>query len=99
VADMSSVLVDYLATDKPFAVVAVGEPDAAAFVARYPVARGAYLIDADLSDLTPALDQMLGPDPLRGQRMATREYYLGGLDGPAAVTAFVAAARAAIAAS
>ena len=99
VADMSSVLVDYLATDKPFAVVAVGEPDAEEFMTRHPVARGAYLIDADLTDLTPALDRMLGADPLRTQRAATREYYLGGLDGPAAVAAFTAAAEAAISSS
>lgn len=96
VADMSSVVVDYLGADKPMAILAVGEEDAEAFRRRHPVARGAYVLRVDLADLAAGLDAMLGPDPLRAEREATRDYYLGGLDGPGAVAAFLAAARDAV---
>ena len=111
VADVSSVLVDYLAADKPMAVMMVGADTAEQFTARYPVAAGAYVVRPDPGDpgdrapapgdvpagsLSQALGDMLGADPLRAARAATRDYYLGGLDGPGSVAAFVSAARAAV---
>lgn len=96
VADVSSVVVDYLATDKPLAVVMIGAPDAERFIERNPVAQSAYLLGPEPQSWSEPLDGLLGGDPLRARREATRDFYLGGLDGPAAVAAFIAAARDAI---
>jgi hypothetical protein len=92
VCDVSSVLVDYLATGKPFAVVSVGaSPDE--LVRRHPSTSAAYVVPADLSGMAQTLQQMLGEDPRRHDRRVAMDQYLGGLDGPAAVAAFLAAAR------
>jgi hypothetical protein len=70
ICDVSSVVSDYLFSGKPFAMVAVpSEP--ARFVEDYPVAKAAYVIRGDLSNLDSALDDMLGDDPLAAQRKAT----------------------------
>ena len=106
IADMSSILVDFLGSDKPMAVT-VSAADRDDFLERHPVAQGAYLLDADGSNLTVVLDAMIGadpvsgahrpargPDPMRVARERTRDYYLGGLDGAAATVAFLSAATA-----
>ncbi len=93
IADMSSILVDFLGADKPMAVNVLGAASTQEFLDRFPVANGAYLLEPGLGNLATVLAEMLGPDPLRPARRETREYYLGGLDGPAAAKAFVAAAR------
>ena len=100
IADISSVVVDYLATDKPLAVTAGGSAnssDAAQFDERYPVTRGTYFIGSEPGELSRNLDGLLGDDPGRARREVVRDFYLGGLDGPQALAAFVTAARAAIA--
>ena len=67
VSDVSSVVSDYLFSGKPFAMIAVpAEP--AAFVAEFPVARASYVVRGDLADLGPRLAEMLGDDPLAGDR-------------------------------
>ncbi len=79
VSDVSSVVGDYLYSEKPFAMVAMSEP-ADSFVAEFPVARAAYILEAHdgaLRGLEPTLDAMLGPDPLAGERRALKTYYLG----------------------
>lgn len=96
IADMSSILVDFLGADKPMAVNVLGVDSTQEFLDRFPVANGAYLLEPGLGNLAAVLADMLGPDPLRPDRHKTREYYLGGLDGPAAARAFVAAARDAL---
>lgn len=93
IADMSSIMVDFLGSDKPMAVNVRGTESAQGFLERYPVARGAYLVEPDRGNLASVLTAMLGSDPLRTQRHETRMYYLGGLDGPGAVDAFLSAAR------
>ncbi len=96
IADMSSILVDFLGADKPMAVNVLGADSTQDFLDRFPVANGAYLLEPGLVNLATVLDDMVGPDPMRPGRHRTREYYLGGLDGPAAAQAFVAAARDAL---
>ncbi|SNT14024.1 CDP-Glycerol:Poly(glycerophosphate) glycerophosphotransferase [Micrococcales bacterium KH10] len=76
VSDVSSVVSDYLYSGKPFAMVDVSEP-VDQFIEHYPVAKGAYVLDPELSNLDDVLDDLLGDDPLRDQRWATRSYYLG----------------------
>jgi hypothetical protein len=92
ICDVSSVVSDFLFSGKPFAMVAVpSEP--ARFVEDYPVAKAAYVIRGDLGNLTPALDDMLGDDPLAAQRAATRVDYLGDFPAESYASAFVEAVR------
>ena len=92
ICDVSSVVSDYLFSGKPFAMVAVpSEP--ARFVEDYPVARAAYVIRGDLSNLGSALDDLLGDDPLAAQREATRVDYLGDFPPDSYASAFVEAVR------
>src|SRR5215218_10001799 len=92
ICDVSSVVSDYLFSGKPFAMVAVpSEP--ARFVEDYPVAKAAYVIRGDLSNLDSALDDMLGDDPLAAQRAATRVDYLGDFPAESYASAFVEAVR------
>jgi len=92
VSDVSSVVSDYLFSGKPFAMIAVpAEP--AAFVVEYPVAQASYVIRADLSDLAPQLEKMLGDDPLASQRSDIRADYLGDFPADNYASAFVEAVR------
>ena len=92
VSDVSSVVVDYLFSGKPFAMVAVpAEP--AAFVAEFPVAAASYVVRGDLADLDEQLAALLGPDPLREQRLALRSDYLGDFPAEHYADAFVDAVR------
>ncbi|MFG3329164.1 CDP-glycerol glycerophosphotransferase family protein [Micromonospora chersina] len=79
VSDVSSVVADYLYSEKPFAMVAVSTP-AARFPEAFPLARAAYVIDAHggrLQGLDTALDDLLGSDPLATARRDLKKYYLG----------------------
>ncbi|HKN42767.1 MAG TPA: hypothetical protein VJW23_02500, partial [Propionibacteriaceae bacterium] len=92
VSDVSSVVSDYLFSSKPFAMIAVpAAPDD--FVVEYPVARGSYVVRADLADLDGQLENMLGPDPLAGQRADIRADYLGDFPPDNYAAAFVDAVR------
>ncbi len=94
VADVSSVVSDYLFSGKPFAMVAVpSSPDA--FVEEYPVARAAYIVRGDLGDLEERLDAMLGADPLSEQRRTVRADYLGNFSADGYAEHFADAVRAA----
>ncbi|MFG2110010.1 CDP-glycerol glycerophosphotransferase family protein [Micromonospora chersina] len=79
VSDVSSVVADYLYSEKPFVMVAVSTP-AARFPEAFPLARAAYVIDAHggrLQGLDTALDDLLGSDPLATARRDLKKYYLG----------------------
>ena len=92
VSDVSSVVSDYLFSGKPFAMMAVPtEPEV--FVEEYPVARASYVIRADLADLDVQLENMLGADPLTGQRADIRADYLGDFPADNYAAAFVDAIR------
>ena len=92
ICDVSSVVSDFLFSGKPFAMVAVpSEP--ARFVEDYPVAKAAYVVRGDLGNLSTALDDMLGDDPLAAQRAATRVDYLGNFPAESYASAFVEAVR------
>ncbi|KAB1911556.1 CDP-glycerol glycerophosphotransferase family protein [Micromonospora sp. AMSO31t] len=79
VSDVSSVVADYLYSEKPFVMVAVSVPGAR-FPEAFPLARAAYVIDAHggrLQGLDAVLDDFLGSDPLAAARRDLKKYYLG----------------------
>ncbi|MET1008207.1 MAG: CDP-glycerol glycerophosphotransferase family protein [Propionibacteriaceae bacterium] len=76
VTDVSSVASDNLASGKPFAMVAM-RSSGEAFLAEFPMARVAYVIEKDLSTLDAALDELHGPDRLASARRAYRRHCLG----------------------
>jgi len=93
VTDVSSVASDYLASGKPFAMVAI-RAKGRKFRQQFPMARVAYVIEKDLSTLATALDGLHGDDPLAGERRAYRRHCLGDHLGPAAVEEFLRVAGA-----
>jgi CDP-Glycerol:Poly(glycerophosphate) glycerophosphotransferase len=88
ISDVSSVASDFLATDKPMALVAI-QQKGAAFRQVIPMARVAYVIEPDLSTLPEALDELLGPDSLAAARRAYRRYCLGDALGAEAPKGFL----------
>lgn len=89
ISDVSGIVTDYLASGKPFAMVATRNP-AAEFRQLFATSQAAYVIEPDLSGLTEVLEEMLGPDPLAERRAERRSYYLSDGDGRQAADAFVA---------
>jgi len=88
VTDVSSVASDNLASGKPFAMVAM-RASGAAFLAEFPMARVAYVIEKDLSTLDAALGSLLGDDPMAEQRRAYRRHCLGDQLGSHAADEFL----------
>ena len=96
VSDVSSVTSDFLQSGKPLALVAM-TCSGAEFVREFSVARAAYVIERDLSNLDTALEQLLVSDPLHDERERVRVHTLGDFDGHEAHDAFVAAVKALVA--
>lgn len=104
VTDVGSVLVDFFATTKPYAVVLPGGLDPEKASERYPSTAAAYRVSADAFD--PAargtrmhrpdgpdwVRELLVDDPKSGQRAAVCEYFLG--ERPGDDEPFLAATRA-----
>lgn len=78
VSDVSSVVVDFMASDKPYAMYSAQYDDPEAFRSAHPSADGAYVVSRDLHDLGPAFDDLLGDDPRAAVRHARADYFLGG---------------------
>lgn len=92
VSDVSSVVPDFLYSEKPFAIAAMGGT-VEEFFAEMPVARGGYVIAADGANLSSVLDDLLGPDPHASVRRSLKKYYLGDLPAQGYADTFLAAAR------
>ncbi|MGH1562426.1 CDP-glycerol glycerophosphotransferase family protein [Mumia sp. DW29H23] len=92
VSDVSSVVVDWLFSGKPFAMTAMTE-NGRDFVGHYPIAAASYVIEGDASNLPSALDAMLGADPLALERRAVRADYLGDFPAEGYADVFVERAR------
>jgi hypothetical protein len=88
VTDVSSVAADYLASGKPFAMVAI-RAKGAKFREQFPMARVAYVVERDLSTLAEALDHLHGDDPLASARRAYRSHCLGDRLGREAASEFL----------
>jgi hypothetical protein len=95
VSDVSSVVPDFLYSEKPFAVAAMGG-SVEEFFTEMPVARGGYVIAGDASNLDAALDDLLGADPVGEERRRLKTYYLGDFPADRYADAFLDAARAEI---
>lgn len=83
ITDIGSVLVDYFATGKPYAVVLPPGRHVDTAHSRWPSTEAAYLIDYDevqsrgAQACRPALTDLLGDDPLRDRRPEVARHYLG----------------------
>jgi CDP-glycerol:poly(glycerophosphate) glycerophosphotransferase len=95
ISDVSSVVPDFLYSEKPFAIAAMSGT-VEEFFAEMPVARGGYVIARDGSNLGSALDDLLGADPHAEVRRSLKTYYLGDLPAEGYANAFLDAARAEI---
>lgn len=74
ISDISSVVADFLASEKPFAVTNVPGLPEGAFHERYPSTEAGVLLGEDLSGLADFLD---GEDTLARARVKLRSYLLG----------------------
>ncbi|WP_417218655.1 CDP-glycerol glycerophosphotransferase family protein [Arthrobacter sp.] len=92
ISDVSSVVSDYLYACKPLAMVVVNT-SLESFRDEYPIARAAYLLASDLTNIDSMLDQLLGEDPLRARRAELRDDYLGDFPTDSYADVFIQAAR------
>jgi hypothetical protein len=76
ICDVSSVLVDFLAADRPIAVCDVSNLGPAELHRRYPSTIGTAVLAPDLNDFAVTLQTVLDEDPDREQRRRTRHRML-----------------------
>jgi CDP-glycerol glycerophosphotransferase (TagB/SpsB family) len=78
IADVSSVVADWIASQKPYAVVnSRGVPETT-FHTHYPSTAAAYLVSADAGEVEKVLRVVReGPDPLTAARRDLARYLLG----------------------
>ena len=100
ISDVSSVVADFLASGKPYAVVNTSGLPEAEFRAAYPTVRAATLLPPDAAGVPELLDSVVDParDTRAGDRAALAEYLLGPAEPPA-MTRFLAAVDALCAAA
>jgi hypothetical protein len=77
VADISSVVADFLASRKPYLVTNPRDTDPAAFHADFPSTAAGALIRPDADGLAQAIRDALGEDRFREQREELATYFLG----------------------
>lgn len=77
VADISSVVADFLASRKPYLVTNPRDTDQAAFHADFPSTAAGALIRPDTDGLAQAIRDALGEDRFREQREELATYFLG----------------------
>lgn len=78
IADVSGVVTDFLAADKPYAVTNPAGLDPDVFRGRYPAAASGHLLGPDLVGLEDFLDRAgSAPDPLAAERAQLRARLLG----------------------
>jgi len=89
ISDISSVIADFIASGKPYAVANPDGRDEDEFRAEFPTTAAAYLIDADCLALPDVIAETTGPGPdrLAGARRDLKGYLLGP-DHPDALTRF-----------
>jgi hypothetical protein len=94
VADISSVLSDFIYSEKAYVVPNLTGLTEDAFRAQYPSAGQAYLLDPGGERIGAILDLVRDSDPLMAERRELKHYLLGP-DQPDAMTRFAAAVDAA----
>jgi hypothetical protein len=94
VSDVSSVIPDFLYSEKPFALTLMAaEMTTAEFLADFPLAHAGYLLHSDLSNLDMVLQQLLADDPAWSRRRQLKTYYLGDFPAQSYADGFLAAAQ------
>ena len=83
IADISSVMADFLRSEKALVVTDVDDLGDEQFHESYPTSRAAWVLRSDAANLDEILDDALGPDSYRAQRPVVKRYVLGDFDGPA----------------
>jgi CDP-Glycerol:Poly(glycerophosphate) glycerophosphotransferase len=94
IADISSVLTDFIYSEKPYVVANLTGLSEDAFRELYPSVGTAYLLDPDSERIGAILDLVRDSDPLAADRRVLKHYLLGP-DEPDAMTRFAAAVDAA----
>jgi CDP-glycerol glycerophosphotransferase (TagB/SpsB family) len=95
VSDVSSLVSDFLSSNKPFAMAAVSA-HGDAFVEEFPLAEAAYvfdMVDGAAIGLDDVLTDMLGPDSKAEKRKSLRSYYLSDTPTEEIVDRFVQTAH------
>ena len=82
ISDISSVITDFLASRKPYAVTNRRDVPEAEFRTLFPSSSAAELLGSDLATLPVALSDAAGADPRRPQRESLAEHLLGAEDDP-----------------
>ena len=94
ISDVSSVIPDFLYSEKPFAVTSmVGEMTTEEFLADFPLARAGYVLASDLSNLDSVLQQLLAEDHASALRRQLKTYYLGDFPAESYADGFLRAAQ------
>ncbi len=97
VSDVSSVVADFLYSEKPLGMVSV-TGTAAEFRDHFPIARAAYVLAGRTgADVSLFVDQLLHDEDLGAERRGMKAHYLGDIPSDGYAQRFVEMARAAIA--
>ncbi|MFT3969527.1 MAG: CDP-glycerol glycerophosphotransferase family protein [Micropruina sp.] len=89
VSDISSVVTDYLFTERPIIITNPRRMDPADFVETFPTQAASYLLDAEFAGFSTIMEDVLTGDSGREARLEMKRYVLGDLpEGPMA--AFIA---------
>lgn len=90
ISDISSVVADFIASGKPYAITNCEGISEEEFKEKHPTSRASYLLAPDASGLEGALAALTGEDPKLDERHELKDYLLGP-DVPSALTRFTAA--------
>jgi len=85
IADVSSVVSDFLATGKPYVCTNSRGIEQSEFRVENPTAAAAYLLGPECAELSEILEAVRDDDPLRVSRLALRDYLLGPDEPPSIV--------------
>lgn len=77
VADLSGVVSDFLASDKPYFIVNGSDLSDECFREQNPSSAGAYLVGRGAAGLAAALEDARGPDTMRERRREVRTWTIG----------------------
>ena len=92
IADISSVISDFLYSEKPFALTdMIDEGDK--LLGAAPIGKAAYVIKRDASNVAEVLSNLLDADPLAAVRRKVKTYYLGDFPAEGYADVFLNEAR------
>ena len=77
VADISSVVADFLASRKPYLVTNPKDVPVAQFHEEFPSPAGGGVVGRDAAAVLAAIEDAAGPDTLRARRLELATYFLG----------------------